>query len=532
MSLSRKRIFDTVKFRIALRYALLFALSSALCVLIAHLTIRRGLLNGFDRQLEAGARQFLYEYLTGQRYRQFDREIPVSAVTRGEFDAFRKKLPGVVLLLGFEKSGGDERYQTFFGVQHGKLYELRQESSGGVYSRELHPANHLEMLESSFENRARLEGVRNVWYALYGADGKLVASSPNSAELADAGELTPGFSVRGSARSDFRIMRLRLFDGATLEVGQSLKPVQQLIEEYTLLHVGIFSFFLIVGTVVGWLIARRFVNGVLRVSDAARETAGGDFSRRVPEGDGGAEINELVCTFNLMNSNTEKLFNELKMVTDNVAHDLRTPLTRMRGLAEVTVEGPPELGRYRELAGVVADECSQMIQIINTMLEITKTESNIETPEAELLDLREMIARAAELFQPLAEDGDVRLAAELPDAAVPFRGDRIKLQRVVSNLIDNALKFTPPGGTITLSLTVKEDVILFRVADTGCGIREEDLEHIFERFFRSDASRTRPGNGLGLALVRAIVRAHHGEITAASKLGEGSCFTVELPKNC
>ena len=150
MSLSRKRIFDTVKFRIALRYALLFALSSALCVLIAHLTIRRGLLNGFDRQLEAGARQFLYEYLTGQRYRQFDREIPVSAVTRGEFDAFRKKLPGVVLLLGFEKSGGDERYQTFFGVQHGKLYELRQESSGGVYSRELHPANHLEQRPAGY----------------------------------------------------------------------------------------------------------------------------------------------------------------------------------------------------------------------------------------------------------------------------------------------------------------------------------------------------------------------------------------------
>ena len=143
-----------------------------------------------------------------------------------------------------------------------------------------------------------------------------------------------------------------------------------------------------------------------------------------------------------MESETEKMRANLLRA---VSHDLRTPLTRMRGLAEVTVEGPPELGRYRELAGVVADECSQMIQIINTMLEITKTESNIETPEAELLDLREMIARAAELFQPL--DGDVRLAAELPDAAVPFRGDRIKLQRVVSNLIDNALKFTPPGGT-------------------------------------------------------------------------------------
>lgn len=532
MSLSRNRIFDTVKFRIALRYALLFALSSALSVLIAHLTIRRGLLNGFDRQLEANARQFLYEYLTGLRYRQFDREIPVSAATRGEFDAFRKKLPEAVLVLGFEKTGGGGRYQTFFGVQHGKIYELRLESSGSVYSRELHPANHLKTLENSFENRARLEGVRNVWYALYDAGGKRLASSPDEAGLPVPEELTPGFSVQSSSRGDFRVMRTRLFDGATLEVGQSLKPVQRLIDEYTLLHVGIFGFFLIVGTFVGWLIARKFVNGVLRVSDAARETAGGDFSRRVPESDGGAEINELIRTFNLMNSNTGKLFNELKMVTDNVAHDLRTPLTRMRGLAEVTVEGPSELGRYRELAGVVADECSQMIQIINTMLEITRTESNIEAPEPELLDLREMIGRAAELFQPLAEDGDVRLVAELPETAVPFRGDRIKLQRAVSNLIDNALKFTPPGGTITLSLTVRDGAILFRVADTGCGIREEDLEHIFERFFRSDASRTRPGNGLGLALVRAIVRAHHGGITVASKLGKGSCFTVKLPENC
>ena len=206
MYLSRKRIFNTVKFRIALHYALLFAFSSAICVTIAHVIIRRGLLNSFDRQLEADSRQFLYEYLTGLRYRQFDGEIPISAATQRELEAFRKKLPTIVLLLGFKKSEGDKHYQTFFGAQRGKLYELRLEDSGNVYSRELSPANHLGIVKNSFENRARLAGVDKVWYALYDSNGKLIASSPNCAAPALIGKTNIGFRVYSQNDSKFRIL--------------------------------------------------------------------------------------------------------------------------------------------------------------------------------------------------------------------------------------------------------------------------------------------------------------------------------------
>ena len=141
-----------------------------------------------------------------------------------------------------------------------------------------------------------------------------------------------------------------------------------------------------------------------------------------------------------------------------------------------------------------------------------------------------LLYRAHELFLPLAEDREIDFRLVLPEAGpVMMRGDRLKLQRMISNLIDNALKFTPPQGRVTIRLERLETGIRLEVCDTGCGIPPQDLGHIFERFFRSDASRTRPGNGLGLALVHAIVTAHHGTIQVESTPGEGTVFTVDFP---
>ena len=292
---------------------------------------------------------------------------------------------------------------------------------------------------------------------------------------------------------------------------------------------GVFLALLAVSLLVGWLLAGKFLAGIRRVSQAAREIAGGDFSRRVESHGDGSEIEELVEAFNTMNANTERLFEELRTVTDDVAHDLRTPLTRIRGLAEITVSGPQELARYQEMAAVTAEECAGMLQIINTMLEITRMEHAIETLERNRLDWAELLRRAEELYQPSAEDLGIRLEFRLPEHAWVF-ADRLKLQRAAANLLDNALKFTPSGGTVTVTLEPEETQWLLRVADTGCGIAPENIEHVFERFFRSDPSRSRPGNGLGLSLVRAIALAHGGSVEVSSELGRGTEFRFRLPK--
>ncbi len=536
MSSKRKRIFGTVKFRVALWFAALFAVSAAVCLPLAYYVMRKGLLEAADRELEAEARELVHIYLTGRRYKQFDREIPAALVSRPTLAAFNARLPGVRLLLGFENRNLHGTFRTYYGVCGGKLYELRRESDGTVYSRLVEPDHHVELLQNAFDDRSLAEGSSNVTFLLLDRNGRKLAGSrrarslPAEAKTAENGEGGgPDFDIAAGDRSDFRVIRLPMFDGRVIETGRNLARTYAMIRDYSLIHAGTFIAVLCIGSLCGWLIARKFIAGVVRVSEAARDIAGGDFSRRVPGGNEGAEIDELVDTFNLMNANTERYFEELRMVTDNVAHDLRTPLTRMRGLAEVTVSGPPDLSAYKEMAGVIAEECGQMLQLINTMLEITRTGSKIDALELAPVDLSRMAEVAVDLFGPLAEDRHIALTLELPSEPVVVAGERIKLQRVVANLIDNALKFTPDEGRITVSLENGNDIARFRVADTGCGIKPEEIGHVFERFFRSDSSRSRPGNGLGLALVQAIVSAHRGRIFVESEFGRGSVFTVELP---
>ena len=170
-----------------------------------------------------------------------------------------------------------------------------------------------------------------------------------------------------------------------------------------------------------------------------------------------------------------------------------------------------------------------MLSLINSLLEITRTEAGLAGLNTDQVELGEELRRAHELFQPLAEDLGIEFALELPEKPLYVAADRVKLQRVFSNLIDNALKFSDPGGRVAIGLAAGEKTAVVTVSDTGCGISESDLPHIFDRLYRCDASRSRPGSGLGLTLAAAIVRAHGGTIEAASTPGKGSVFTVTLP---
>ena len=173
MSWSAKRIFGTVKFKIALWYAALFAVSWAVCLLIAYLMMRHGLLLSVDQRLASDSRELVHEYLTGKRYRQFDREVPLSQVAPEELAAFEEKIPGVQLLVAFEMDTPRERFYTVFGGRDGKVYELRLESGGSVYSRRFDPAKNIPALLKTFEDRVTGEGSRNVLFRLFAPDGRV-----------------------------------------------------------------------------------------------------------------------------------------------------------------------------------------------------------------------------------------------------------------------------------------------------------------------------------------------------------------------
>ena len=285
------------------------------------------------------------------------------------------------------------------------------------------------------------------------------------------------------------------------------------------------------GAVIGWLLAKRMFTGVDRVGRAAREIASGDYSLRVAHGKEGLEVERLVSDFNLMVDNTEKLMVELRTISDNIAHDLRTPLTRMLACTEVAFAGVQTLTAYRDAMADNAEECRRMLTLINTMLEISRTESGMCRLKSEVFDAVELLRHSFELFRMVAEQKGLVFSSGLPLTPVPFCGDRLKIQQVFANLIDNAVKFTPSGGKIAVALTQSGNELIFSVSDTGCGIAEADRNNVFKRFYRADSSRNQPGNGLGLSLVQAIVRAHGGEIELESTLGKGCRFTVFLPMN-
>src|SRR4030042_1024358 len=182
------------------------------------------------------------------------------------------------------------------------------------------------------------------------------------------------------------------------------------------------------------------------------------------------------------------------------------------------------------MAASAIEECDRLLDMINTMLMISKTESGVDKLLREEIDLAGLVREACELFEPTAEDKGVTLSYDVPNKS-RLIGDNRMIQRMLSNLLDNAIKYTPSGGTVSVSLSENDErdvVITFK--DTGIGISPIDLPRIFERFYRCDQSRSKPGIGLGLSLAGAIARAHGGGITVTSRSNEGRTFTITLPK--
>jgi signal transduction histidine kinase len=282
---------------------------------------------------------------------------------------------------------------------------------------------------------------------------------------------------------------------------------------------------------VGWFISRRAVSGVAAVTRTAREISGGTLDKRVPVGTRGDEIDQLAATFNQMLGRIQALVTEIKEMSDNIAHDLKSPIARIRGLAEVTLTTGKAIGEYENLAAGTVEECDRLLDMINTMLMITKAESGLDKLNEEDIDLARLARDACELLEPVAEDSGLSLTCDT-QATCHLVGDRRMIQRILSNLLDNALKYTPSGGAVKVSASEKEGrEVVVAIQDTGIGIPAGDLPHVFERFYRCDHSRSQPGTGLGLSLARAFARAHQGDITVTSTSGQGSTFTLILPRN-
>ncbi|MBA3009758.1 MAG: HAMP domain-containing histidine kinase [Proteobacteria bacterium] len=289
------------------------------------------------------------------------------------------------------------------------------------------------------------------------------------------------------------------------------------------------GFIVIFSAVSGLFLARKALAGVKEITRTANAISGANLEKRVPETGNRDELDLLANTFNRMLDRIQDLIKSIREMSDNIAHDLKSPLTRIRGFAEIALVHKDDLDNYRAMAANTIEESDRLLDMINTMLVISKAEAGEGGFVFKPVNLSVLIQEACELFVPVAEDKKIQFTHEVPDQLY-VEADARMLQRAFSNLLDNALKYTLEKGRVHVDLLKDSNGFAdIRVTDTGPGIDPAYKEKIFERFFRAESSRSTPGTGLGLSLARTIAREHKGELFVESQLGKGSIFSMRLP---
>ena len=338
-------------------------------------------------------------------------------------------------------------------------------------------------------------------------EGKPVAPGPIGFEVAvkTKGGRTEMHPAQGAL--------LVIPDGYRLLVARDISDAALFREriKMTLLWAGLVA--LAAGLIGGAVMGRNLLRRVEQVNRTAERVMGGNLAERVPLRGTSDEFDQLAANLNNMLDQIERLMAGMREVSDNIAHDLRTPLSRLRARLELSLLGAPDAAAQNEAVRAAIDEADRLLATFNALLNIAEAESGARRDRAEPLDLAQTARAAAELYEPVAEEKGCALKLDV-EPGIMIRGDRHLLSQAVANLLDNALKYG--GGEVTLSAHQEHGRAALEVSDSGPGIPEAEREAVFDRFVRLEPSRSTPGNGLGLSLVRAVARLHNGTV----RLGE------------
>lgn len=423
----------------------------------------------------------------------------------------------------------------FVAVFYATQAQLRAQIDAGLRAEAdalalVYQARGLDALEAALSERVRaarkLTGARGLedagqrFYLLLGPGGEILRGnlplSPadgTAAAFADL-PLPDDAHVVDPAGDPVNLVRthgVALQDGYRLLVAQALNEAQELEHTlFALLAAGLVATVLI-ATAAGFLMGRGVLRRIEAISGTAGEIMGGDLSRRIPIGGRNDEFAALAHRLNAMLERIDTLMASMREVTDNIAHDLRTPLTRLRGRLEVTLLDARDSSAYRAAMAEAIADADGLLRTFSALLTMAQLYAGTRRLPREPIDISELCSDMVDLYSAVAEEKSIELQMAR-DGRVTVCGDPELLAQAFGNVLDNALKYTPPGGRVGIGTHAADGRAMVWVTDTGPGIPERARERVFERFVRLDAARSEAGNGLGLTMVRRVVEAHGGDV--------------------
>lgn len=381
-------------------------------------------------------------------------------------------------------------------------------------------------------------------FRLLGMKGDIVLSSrgrddPISKPIFDPRELADGgarfdTTTVGPDRQVTRVRSMRIkLDGRGDFIAQatySLSNVNDALRSFRNLALGVFALAVLGAIVGGRIIAAKSLRPIDAMTRTIQSIRANDLSKRLactPDGD---ELDELAGVVNEMLNRLERQVVRIRQFTADAAHELRTPLTALRGNAEVALNDSATPEARRQTLEESIEEYDRLSRLTDDLLLLARADAGDQLVQRTAVRLDNAIDDVVELFHAVADEKDISIRFERTSEVVAY-ADSARIRQVLCNLFDNAIKFTPTGGNVSVDLATSESFAIVTISDTGTGIGAEHIPHLFDRFFRADAARNRRtgGFGLGLPICRSIVEAHGGKIQVSSTLGEGTSVTMKLP---
>jgi len=415
-----------------------------------------------------------------------------------------------------------------FGIREGVRYTLIREVDQLLledtqeitfFIERFHPS--WALIHDELDRKARGHAAREWFGEIVDQNNQIVSASDNLAEL-QVGEKLDRF------RTVERRFQPRNAPAVTIRVGVGLEMVKEDLDRLssTLFLAGLGM--LALAPLGGYFLAGRATRPLARIIRTTSRLRPRHLDERLPLRHNDDELDQLSLTINGFLDRIAAYLGQHREFLANVAHELRSPLAAMATSIEVALMHDRDVDQYRELLGSIDGECQRLGVMVQQLLLLAESDAGRLEPAKDRVELGGLARKSTEMFEGVAEQAGLKLEVVTYREAW-IRGDAGQLRRVLHNLIDNALRYTPSGGLIEVSVNVHDEYAVIAVRDTGVGIPKDDVPFVFDRFYRGDKARTRGGTGLGLSICQAIVMAHGGTISVVSGVGEGTTMTLVFP---